>query len=138
MKRKFRRAVVLMTIAMTLFSCGALSAAAQHGYRVEKRITFKRGEVARTVKGTIPNTLEGHEYIFRGRKGQTLLVILTSPRKDMGFFIMTPEGEVLDKETDLRKWSGELPSSGDYHLIINTSSKGAASYTLKVQIATDI
>lgn len=138
MKRKFRRAIVLTAMAMALFLCGALSAAAQHGYRVEKRITFKRGEVASTVKGTIPNTLEGHEYIFRGRKGQTLLVVLTSARKDVVFSIMTPEGEMLDEETALRKWSGELPSTGDYHLIINTSAKGAAGYTLKVQIASDI
>ena len=138
MKRKIRRATILMTIAMTLFLFGALSAAAQHGYRVEKRITFKRGEVAATVKGTIPNTLEGHEYIFRGRKGQTLLVSLSSAKKDIGFFIMTPEGEMIDRETALRKWYGELPSSGDYRLVINTRSKGTAAYTLKIQIATDI
>jgi hypothetical protein len=138
MKRKTRRAVILTTIAAALFLCGALSAAAQHGYRVEKRIAFKRGEVAATVKGTIPNTLEGHEYIFRGRKGQTLMVILTSAKKDIGFSIMTPAGEMLDEETALRKWSGELPSTGDYHLIINTSLKGAARYTLKIQIASDI
>jgi hypothetical protein len=123
---------------MTLVFICAQASAAQHGYRVTKNIAFKKGQISTTVNGTIPNTLEGHEYIFRARQGQTLLVSITSAKKDIGFFIQTPDGKLIDEETALKKWSGELPETGDYRLIINTASKGAARYTLKVQIATDI
>jgi hypothetical protein len=122
----------------TIFLIAAFEAPAQRGYRVTKRIAFKRGEVSTTVKGTIPNTREGHEYIFRAREGQTLLVKLKAAKTDIGFFIETPGGETLDGETGLKNWSGELTETGDYHLFINTSADGAARYTLEIQIATDI
>jgi hypothetical protein len=128
----------LMMFLILMLGAGLLSASAQHGYRVTKQISFKKGQVSTIVKGTIPNTLEGHEYIFRAREGQTLLINLTSSKKDIGFFIQTPGGETLGDETDLRKWTGELPETGEYHLFINTSSKGAAPYSFKIQIASDI
>lgn len=132
------RTVWLAVVLTVLVFAGTLAAAAQHGYRVTKHITFETGQVSTTVKGTIPNTLEGHEYIFRARKGQTLTVGLYSAKKDIGFFLVTPDGETVGGETDLRSWHGELPASGDYHLVINTSSEGAARYTLSIQIASDI
>ena len=138
MKRTIRKTLTLTPVLMTLFFAAALTIAAQHGYRVEKRITFKRGQVAATVKGTIPNTLEGHEYIFRARKGQTLMISLFSAKKDISFLIIKPHGEMIDDETALRGWNGELLASGDYHIVINTQSKGIARYTLKIQIASDI
>jgi hypothetical protein len=139
---KFTRATGRSAFAALLltsfFLISALDAAAQRGYRVTKRINFKRGEVATAVRGTIPNTLEGHEYVFRARRGQTLLAKLKSAKSGIGFFIETPSGEMLDPETALKNWSGELPETGDYRLYINTSADGAARYTLEIQIATDI
>jgi len=106
---------------------------AQHGYRVEKTINF-RGNTTATVKGTIPNTLEVHEYIFSARKGQNLTVGLFSTREDIGFFIVRPNGENLSDEVELRSWNGKLPEGGEYHIIINTSEKGAARYTLELTV----
>lgn len=138
MKKIIRQTLTTTIILAALCFDGALTAAAQHGYRVEKRITFKRGQVATSVKGTISSTLEGHDYVFRARKGQTLNVSLLSAKKGITFFITTPGGETLNGETALKKWYGELPEDGEYHLIIGTDSKGAARYTLQIQIATDI
>lgn len=138
MKTIARRTIFLTSLLLALIFIFVQAPAAQHGYRVTKNITFKKGQISTAVNGTIPNTLEGHEYIFRARQGQTLLVSLTSAKKDIGFLIQTPDGELIDEETALKKWSGELPETGDYRLVINTASKGAARYTLKIQIATDI
>lgn len=125
----------LFLTSVVLFS--AFAAHAQRGYRVTKRINFKRGEVSATVSGTIPNAQEGHEYIFRGRAGQTLLAVLKSAKTDIDFYIETPSGETLDGATGLKNWDGELPETGDYHLYIN-AGEGATRYTLEIQIATDI
>lgn len=122
-------------VSAFLFVLAAFTAnvSAQHGYRVEKRIDF-RGNTTATVKGTIPNTLEGHEYIFSAEKGQNLSVSLFSARKDIGFSIVCPNGDYISDDTDLRNWNGELPEDGDYHIIINTSEKGAARYTLELSV----
>lgn len=124
----------IIIISMTLFFGLVFfntNTFAQHGYRVEKRINF-RGNNNVTVKGVIPNTLEGHEYIFSAKKGQNLTVGLFSTRSDIAFFIVRPNGENLSDELELRSWNGKLPEGGEYHIIINTSKKGAARYTLEL------
>jgi hypothetical protein len=139
-KIKFRagqtmRKTLFITMILVI---SAVVASAQHGYRLSKRISFRQGEVSSSVKGTILSRLEGHEYFFRVRRGQTVSIKLVSARKDMTFYLMDAEGNSMDEEVELREWTGELPESGDYHLVIGTKSKGPARYTLKVQIATDI
>lgn len=130
---------IFAALSLTLvFLVGALTASAQHGYRVTKRVTFKKGEVQTFLKGTIPNTLEGHEYVFYAREGQTLKTGIYCPKQEIGFFILTPGGDMIDEETAMKSWAGELPETGDYHIIINTQTKGVARYTLEIQIATDI
>ena len=125
--------ITAINIAFLLAAFNA-AASAQHGYRVEKRITFGRGQVTTTVKGTIPNTLEGHEYIVSAGKGQNLTLGLFSTRDDIGFSIVRPNGEYLSEDTDMRSWNGELPEDGEYHIIINTKKEGAARYTLEVTV----
>lgn len=128
---------VVLSITLTLLFC-SVSAFAQHGYRVSKRITFKRGEVSTVVKGTINNRLEAHEYIFRARQGQTLKIRLRSARKDVTFYLMDGEGNSMDEELELREWTGEITDTGDHRLIISTKNNGSALYTLEIQIASDI
>ena len=128
---------ILLATLLTLVCPGTLLAA-QHGYRVTKRIAFKKGQISTLVKGAIPNTLEGHEYVLRARQGQTLTVRLSSTKKDINFSIWAPSGEMVGEETSVRKWSGELTETGDYRIVINTESDGAVRYSLEVQIASDI
>ena len=129
---------ILLATLLTLVCAGTLLAARQHGYRVTKRIAFKKGQISTLVKGSIPNTLEGHEYVLRARQGQTLTVRLSSTKKDINFSIWAPSGEMVGEETPVRKWSGELTETGDYRIVINTESDGAVRYSLEVQIASDI
>jgi hypothetical protein len=138
MKRNVRKAIFLTTILMPLFFIGTQIVSAQHGYRVTKRLTFRKGEISTTLRGTIPNTLEAHEYVIRARKGQTLHIRLSAPRKDVSFAVMDMDGNWIDADNDLRTWTNELAEPGDYKIIISTRLKGAARYTLDIQIATDI
>jgi hypothetical protein len=133
-----RRSILLTTLLLTLILANTLHASTQHGYRVTKRLAFKKGQVSTVVKGAIPNPLEGHEYIARARQGQTMLVKLASAKKGIGFSIWAPNGEMIGEETALREWTGELPETGDYRIVINTELEGAARYALTVQIASDI
>lgn len=130
---KKRLFIIILTILI-----GAVAASAQHGYRITKRVTFKKGEVSTTLKGTIPNTLEAHEYIFRGRAGQSVKIDLSAVREDVTFYLTDDEGNSLDEGTELRSWDGELPANGDYHLYVSSTSEKSIRYSLFIQIATDI
>ena len=125
-------------LAALVILAGASAVSAQHGYRITKRIEFRKGEVSTTVKGRFPNELEVHEYIFRGRAGQTVKLDLSSMTEDITFYITDDEGNDMDEGSELRSWDGELPADGDYHVYVSSSSNRARSYSMFIQIATDI
>lgn len=128
-------AALLIGLVM-LAAAGA--AFAQHGYRVTKRISFRSGEVSTTVRGAIPNTLEVHEYVFKARAGQTAKIDLSSSSEDVTFYITDDRGNNLDEGSELRRWDGELPADGDYHVYVSNSIDRSRSYSLFIQIAIDI
>jgi hypothetical protein len=136
--QKAARTVFVALSLGFIFLIGAAAAQAQDGYRVSKRISFKKGEISSSIKGSISSRLEGHKYFFRVRKGQTVLIKLISSRKDLTFYLMDEEGNSMAEEVELREWTGELPETGDYHLVIGSKHKGVAKYTLFIQIASDI
>ena len=134
---KGRSVFAVLLVALVILG-GAGVASAQHGRRVTKRVTFKNGEISATLKGRIPDEMEAHEYVFRGRGGQTVKIDLSSMTEDITFYITDDEGNYMDEGSELRNWSGELPADGDYHVWVSSSSNRARSYTLDIQIATDI
>jgi hypothetical protein len=127
-----------LILAILILMSGILVVSAQHRYVVSRHMAFKRGEASTKAVGTIPTRMVGHEYVFRARKGQTLKVDLVSNSKDVSFYIMTPDGNMVEEEIALRSWTGELPVTGNYRLVINADSDRPARYRLEVQIATDI
>jgi hypothetical protein len=137
MKQAIHTTLIKIMFVSAVVGVLATFASAQHGYRVTKRVTFKKGEVGTAVFGTIPNTLESHEYILKARKGQVLFVKLHSAQARLGFYIMRPSGSMLDEEPFLREFSHELEESGEYHIFVYTE-KGAGKYRLYIQAATDI
>ena len=132
-----RKVFAALSITLVLLIAATVTSA-QHGYRITKRVEFRKGEVSTTLKGKIPNTLEVHEYIFRGRAGQTVKIDLSSMTEDITFYITDDEGNYMDEGSELRSWDGELSDDGDYHVYVSNSSDRARSYSLFIQIATDI
>ena len=138
MKNKIKKSFFGILLVCLLVAVGSVTAFAQHGYRVTKRVAFKKGEISISIKGIIPNTLEAHEYIIRSRKGQTMHIKLSSRRKDLNFAVVDSKGNWLDADNDLKSWTNELTETGDYKIIVTTRTKGIAAYMLKIQIAKDI
>jgi len=133
-----KRRSLLSALLILLIMAATLPVSAQHGYRVTRRLAFKKGQVSAVVRGAIPNTLEGHEYIVRARQGQTMSVKLTSLKKGILFSVWAPGGNAMGEETGQRQWSGELSETGDYRIVINTETDEVTTYRLEVQIAADI
>lgn len=101
----------------------------------EKRISFKAGNSSATVSDAVIRG-ERSTYVIGAKSGQTMTVKISSLEDNAVFQIETPSGEYLadaGEEDDAMTWSGTLPSSGDYKIIVG-GTRGNATYKLTVSI----
>lgn len=87
------------------------------------RVAFPRGKRDLDLAGSFVGT-GNHQYKLRASKNQTLtLTNLSGPMP----VLTTPDNQVLfsgPDEGDPSKWSGKLPSDGDYLLKIDSTFRG--------------
>src|SRR5207253_7911100 len=119
-----------------LVVCSA--AMAQRGGKAEpNRIEFKRGTTSTIISGTVRGD-EQAEYVLTAKKGQRLIIKLTSaPVKSSVFQLLGPDNDTLGLEYDANfDYSGTLPKTGDYFINVSrpTQSKGTSRYKLTVTI----
>ena len=102
----------------------------------QDRIKFPKGEYSATVEGGIARG-ETHYYLVKGSKDQMMVVTIMSIEDNAVFQIIDKKtGNYLpgaEEMTDIKRWEGYLPSSGDYKIIVG-SVRGGSEYTLKVMI----
>lgn len=127
-KIAFKQSVLaILTLAIVL------TAFAQTGQT--RRVRFPRGRTTAVLKGAVVRATQD-QYILGARRGQTMIVHITSLEKNAVFAILGPNGSALDgaeEDSDVMDWTGELPSSGDYSIWVSPT-RGNATYTLEVTI----
>lgn len=96
-----------------------------------RRVQFKRGSSAATVQGKVSIALPD-QYLVGARAGQVMSVQLTSPQKSVRFLVMSPKSTSLIAD-NARSWTGTLPETGDYHIIVDGDERGG-TYTMTVSI----
>jgi hypothetical protein len=111
---------------------------AQGGGKAEPlRIEFKPGATNTTIDGKVRGTEEA-EYVLAARKGQRLIIKLTSmPRRSSVFDLKAPENADLGLEYDANyNFSGTLPKTGDYLITVGrpTTSPGTSSYKIVIRV----
>lgn len=102
---------------------------------VTKRIKFAKGRSSATVSGTVIRS-DRDTYLIGANVGQTMTVTAVSAEKNAVFQIEAPDGSFLPgagETDDAKKWSGKLPESGDYKIIVG-GTRGNANYKLTVAI----
>jgi hypothetical protein len=129
-------AILAWAAFLPLIACSA--AIAQGGGKAEpNRIEFKRGANSTTISGTVRGD-EQAEYVLGARKGQRLVIKLTSvPVKSSVFQLLGPDNDTLGLEFDANwDYSGKLPKTGDYFITVArpTQSKGTSKYKLTVTV----
>ena len=138
MKTRFLLLIRIAT-ATALFILVASSAAmAQHGGKAEpKRIEFKRGTTSTTINDRVRGSEEA-EYVLAAKKGQRLIIKLTSvPVKSSVFQLLGEDNDTLGLEYDANfSYSGTLPKTGDYFINVKrpTEAKGTSRFTLTITI----
>jgi len=96
-----------------------------------RRLQFKRGSSSTTVQGRVSIALPD-TFLLGARAGQVMTVQLTAPRKAVNFMVMNSKTTAL-LASNTRSWTGTLPETGDYHIIVDGDEK-ASTYTMTVTI----
>ncbi|MEW6125966.1 MAG: hypothetical protein AB1757_02785 [Acidobacteriota bacterium] len=103
---------------------------------VRKTIRFARGASSATIKGAVIRG-EQDSYTLEAQAGQRMTVRITSLEKNAVFQIYQPNSEGAlpgaDEGDDATNWTGKLPSSGGYTIVVG-GTRGNASYKLFVEI----
>jgi hypothetical protein len=128
---------ILIPVSMIML-VGCSAAIAQRGGKAEpNRIEFKRGTTSTIVSGTVRGDEEA-EYVLAAKKGQRLIIKLTSvPVKSSVFQLLGGDNDTLGLQYDANyDYSGVLPKTGDYFITVTRpgQSKGTSRYKLTVSI----
>jgi hypothetical protein len=119
----------LLLITLSLLTSGM----AQSGKT--QRVRFARGRTTAILKGAVVRGTQDR-YILGARRGQTMIVHITSLERNAVFSIIGPNAIALsgaEEGDDTMDWSGELPATGDYSIWVS-GTRGNATYTLEVTI----
>jgi hypothetical protein len=108
------------------------------------QIRFKPGASSAIVGGTAVGG-EEKTYLVGARAGQTMTVKIAenSQYNDVVFHIVAPDGsfpmgtngEGVDEQSEISTtWSGKLPKTGDYKIVIGTIESKKANFKMSVSI----
>ncbi|MEG4584434.1 hypothetical protein QUA54_04170 [Microcoleus sp. MOSTC5] len=95
-----------------------------------QEIQFKRGASSAEVKGGVARG-EVMIYLISAKEGQTMNVEIQSVEGNAVFKVVAPNTNAVAEGE--KSWSGELPQTGKYQIVVGTE-RGGASYTLSVSI----
>jgi hypothetical protein len=120
---------------LTLFLMTASTAWAQ------KRVKFPPGRTTVILKGKTtggPSESGGMNpisYVLRARRGQQMILHLTSAKKNAVFGLYAPGMDLVEGAQNMMDWSGRLPKSGDYEIIVFPQDEMTdTTFTLEVTI----
>src|SRR5215510_6788385 len=105
------------------------------------RIKFPPGRTTVVLNGRTtggPSESGGMDpvgYILRAKKGQTMTLHLTSAKRNAVFGLYAPGMDLVEGAQSVADWSGELPKTGDYEIIVfPEDEKTNTTFTLEITI----
>jgi len=104
-----------------------------------KRVSFPPGRTTVVLQGKTtggPSESGGMDpvtYVLRAKKGQTMILHLTSAKKNALFGLYAPGTELVDGAQSVADWTGELTKNGDYEIIVfPEDEKTNTTFTLEI------
>ena len=105
------------------------------------RVKFPPGRNTVSLKGKTtggPSESGGMDpitYRLRASKGQQMTLHLTSAKKNAVFGVYAPGMELIEVGENATDWSGTLPKSGDYEIMVFPSDEATdTTFTLEITI----
>lgn len=107
----------------------------------QKRVKFPPGRTTVVLKGKTtggPSESGGMNpvsYVLRARKGQQMILHLTSEKKNAVFGLYAPGMDLVEGAQSVKDWTGTLPKTGDYEIIVFPQDEVTnTNFTLEVTI----
>lgn len=107
----------------------------------QKRIKFPPGRTTVVLKGKTtggPSESGGMNpvsYVLRARKGQQMILHLTSAKNNAVFGLYAPGMDLVEGAQSVADWTGTLPKTGDYEIIVFPEDEVTnTTFTLEVTI----
>ncbi|MBF2026786.1 MAG: hypothetical protein IGS48_08470 [Oscillatoriales cyanobacterium C42_A2020_001] len=100
-----------------------------------RRIRFAPGAISATIEDAVVRGTRD-TYLVGASKGQTMTVAIASLENNAVFELKAPPNKAGQRRTlkpEAISWTGVLPQSGDYQVIVG-GTRGNASYKLQVTI----
>ena len=98
------------------------------------RIRFQEGHTGATLSASVRKGSH-NEYVLRARRGQRMSATLQSDSPDVFFRVFLNDGDISGRR---RSWSGTLPRTADYHIVVYIRLDAAggtrAAYTISMGI----
>ena len=74
-------------------------------------------------------------YTLRARKGQTMILHLTSEKKNAVFGVYAPGMDLIEGAQTVNDWTGTLPKTGQYEIIVFPEDEHTdTAFTLEITI----
>ncbi|WP_204103588.1 MULTISPECIES: serine/threonine-protein kinase [Spirulina sp. CCY15215] len=96
-------------------------------------LVFSKGKASVDEEGSLKPG-EGKVFLARLEEGQSIATSVLTDQA-MGFSVYTPNGEALRSDSQELNWSGKLPATGVYQIVIVSRSNETLSY--KLTLTTD-
>lgn len=108
--------------------------AMQASRAVEKRISLSSGRT-RKIQGRTDSSTS-YVYKLRAKKDQHLDARVTAEGGVATFSVVPPGTEILENAAGVKEWSGTLPQTGEYSIIVSITSNSElkSPYTLELTI----
>ncbi len=105
------------------------------------RVKFPPGRTTAVLKGKTtggPSESGGMDpvaYRLRARRGQQMSLHLVSAKKNAVFGVYLPGMDLLEGAQGVTDWSGPLPKTGDYEIIVYPDDEATdTTFTLEITI----
>ena len=114
LRYKFRYLIliaVLCAIGLSAYIPSIVHAAPPN----QERITLNNGTASYT--GFVTGNGMSKSYVLRAQVGQQMKIVLTG-QEHVWFYVQTPNTYPLNRYGGVREWSGTLPETGDYSIVV--------------------
>ena len=125
--------IIVALLALLLFTAQSTLA--------QKRVKFPPGRTTVVLKGKTtggPSESGGMNpvtYVLRARRGQQMFLHLTSAKKNAVLGVYAPGMELLEGAQNESDWTGTLPKSGDYEIMVFPEDEMTdTTFTLEITI----
>ncbi len=132
--KSVKRLIVSLILSALIAGHLPLVLAQQGRLAVEKRISLSRGRTRKIQGKTFSST--SYVYKLRAQKEQQLTARITAEGDVATFSIVPPGTESLENAAGVKEWSGTLPQTGEYSIVVSITSNSELKvpYTLELTI----